>query len=124
MSFEPFYISASMYYELWSLDLACVSMSAIEILTLVRHGRVHHFLESVFYDSPLFNGNLASWDVSAVADMQSSESHTLFGLDRNSRGVQCWPAMMCWVVLYYVFAQCSLARHHSTAICPRGTCRL
>ena len=82
------------------------------------------FCESVFYESPLFNGNLASWDVSAVVDMIASKYHALIGLDRNSRCLQCWPAMICWVVLYDVFAQCSITRHHSTAICPRGTCRL
>ena len=82
------------------------------------------FYESVFQSSPLFNGNLASWDVSAVTNMEYSKCHTLFGLDRNSPGLPCRPAMMCWVVLYDVFAQCSLSRHHSTAICPRGTCRL
>ena len=42
---------------------------------------VRHSHESVFYVSPLFNGNLASWDVSAVADMQFSKSQALFGLD-------------------------------------------
>ena len=39
------------------------------------------FHESVFNDSPLFNGNLASWDVSAVTNMEFSKSHALFGLD-------------------------------------------
>ena len=39
------------------------------------------FYESVFYKSPLFNGNLASWDVSAVANMYASKYHALFGLD-------------------------------------------
>ena len=39
------------------------------------------FYETVFNLSPLFNGNLESWDVSAVADMQFSKSHTLLGSD-------------------------------------------
>ena len=33
-----------------------------------------HSHESVFSFLPLFNGNLASWDVSAVKDMQQSKS--------------------------------------------------
>ena len=45
------------------------------------------FYESVFTRSPLFNGNLASWDVSAVTNMEFSKSHTLFGLNRDSRGL-------------------------------------
>ena len=39
------------------------------------------FHESVFYRSSLFNGNLESWDVSAVTNMEASKYHALFGLD-------------------------------------------
>ena len=114
--FGPFWVAATQARGLAGSNGNALISNACAVFTI--------FYESVFVRSPLFNGNLASWDVSAVVDMQYSKSHALFGLDWNSRGLQCWPAMMCWVVLYDVFAQCSLSRHHSTAICPRGTCRL
>jgi surface protein len=35
------------------------------------------YLLAVFYEASAFNGDLSTWDVSAVTDMQSSAPHAI-----------------------------------------------